>query len=147
MCLIFLLKNTNTLHLYSFDKKNKYPLQTRLCVDSYKGLCNNCQEGWAEKWASNGKLLCRVPVCKSRISSAPPPPPLDLLIIFTNPSPPHTKYNVTVEVEKLENHLRYLLSDNPACAGRFLREEYKPIKAQWWRQYKAMHRRGRRITS
>ena len=34
--------------------------------------------------------------------------------------------NVTVEVEKLENRLRYLLSDKLACAGRFLREEYKP---------------------
>ena len=40
--------------------------------------------------------------------------------------PPWAKYNVTVEVEKLENRLRYLLSDNPAGAGRFLREEYKP---------------------
>ena len=69
------------------------------------------------------------PFAKAELVQPPPPPPLDLLIIFTNPSP-HTKYNVTVEVEKLENHLRYLLSDNPACAGRFLREEYKPIKAQ-----------------
>ena len=31
-----------------------------------------------------------------------------------------------MDVEKLENSLRCLLSDNPACAGRFLREEYKP---------------------
>ena len=29
--------------------------------------------------------------------------------------------NVTVEVEKLENRLRYLLSEKLACAGRFLR--------------------------
>ena len=30
--------------------------------------------------------------------------PLDFLIIFTTlPPPPHTKYNVIVEVEKLEN--------------------------------------------
>ena len=52
-------------------------------------------------------------------------PPLDLLIIFTTLLP-HTKYDVNVEVEKVENRLVYLLSDNPACAGRFLREEYKP---------------------
>ena len=62
------------------------------------------------------------PVRNSRISSAP------LLISseFLLPPPsPHTKYNVTVEDEKLENRLRYLSSDNPACAERFLREEYK----------------------
>ena len=53
-------------------------------------------------------------------------PPLGLLIIFNTPPPPQTKYNVTLGVEKLENRLRCLLSDNPACAGRFLREEYKP---------------------
>ena len=48
---------------------------------------------------------------------------------FLLPPPfPHTKYNVTVEDEKLENRLRYLSSDNPACAERFLREEYKKPK-------------------
>ena len=62
-------------------------------------------------------------VRNSRISSA-------LLLISSEfllplPPSPHTRYNVTVEDEKLENCLRYLLSDNPACVGRFLREEYK----------------------
>ena len=33
---------------------------------------------------------------------------------------------MSVDVKKLENRLRCLLSDNPACAGRFIREEYKP---------------------
>ena len=42
------------------------------------------------------------------------------MIIFFYPSSPHTKYNVTVDVEKLENRLRCLLSDNLACAGRSL---------------------------
>ena len=36
------------------------------------------------------------------------------------------QYKVTLDIEKLENRYQYLLSDNPACAGRFLREEYKP---------------------
>ena len=52
------------------------------------------------------------PVRKSRISSAP-------LLISSEFLLP------TVEDEKLENRLRYLSSDNPACAERFLREEYK----------------------
>ena len=63
------------------------------------------------------------PVRKSRISSAP------LLIssefLLPLPPSPHTRYNVTVEDEKLENCLRYLLSDNHACVERFLRKEYK----------------------
>ena len=42
------------------------------------------------------------------------------MIIFFYPSSPHNKYNVTVDVEKLENRLRCLLSDNLACAGRSL---------------------------
>ena len=36
------------------------------------------------------------------------------------------QYKVTLDIEKLENRYQYLLSDNPACAGRFLRENYKP---------------------
>ena len=73
--------------------------------------------------------MCSVPLfAKAKLVQLPL---LNLLIIFTTPPPPpipfpHTKYNVTVEVEKLENHLCYLLSDNPACTGRFLREENKP---------------------
>ena len=87
-----------------------------------KGLCNNCQ-GWEMSFKGEIIMSCPPPpVRKSRISSAP------LLISsqFLLPPPsPHTKYNVTVEDEKLENRLRYLWSDNPACAERFLREEYK----------------------
>ena len=93
-------------------------------LEVIKGLCNNCQEGGggAEKWVSKGKLLCRAPqFAKSRNSSDP------LLISseFLLPPPPNTKYNLTVKDEKLENGLRYLSSDNPACAERFLREKYK----------------------
>ena len=36
------------------------------------------------------------------------------------------QYKVTLDIEKLENRYQYLLSDNLACAGRFLREDYKP---------------------
>lgn len=36
------------------------------------------------------------------------------------------QYKVTLDIEKPENRYQYLLSDNPACAGRFLREDYKP---------------------
>ena len=36
------------------------------------------------------------------------------------------QYKFTLDIEKLENRYQYLLSDNPACAGRFLREDYKP---------------------
>lgn len=36
------------------------------------------------------------------------------------------QYKVTLDIEKLENRYQYLLSDNPACAGRSLREDYKP---------------------
>ena len=50
-------------------------------------------------------------------SFTPPPP---------TPLSTHTRCNVTVQVEKLENRLLYLLSDNPAGAGGFLRDEYKP---------------------
>ena len=92
-------------------------------LEVIKGLCNNCQEGGgAEKRVSKGKLLCRAPpFAKSRNSSDP------LLISseFLLPPPPNTKYNLTVKDEKLENRLRYLSSDNPACAERFLREKYK----------------------
>ena len=78
-----------------------------------------------EKWASMGKFIMSWP---------PPPfakgelvqPPCWSLDNFYYPTSPHTKYNVTVDVEKLENRLRCLLSDNPACAWRSLREEYKP---------------------
>ena len=38
----------------------------------------------------------------------------------------YRQYKVTLDIEKLENRYQYLLSDNPACAGRFLREDYKP---------------------
>ena len=85
-----------------------------------KGLCNNCQ-GWEMSFKGEIIMSCP-PIRKSRISSAP------LLISseFLLPPPsPHTKYNVTVEDEKLENRFRYLSPDNPACAERFLREEYK----------------------
>ena len=88
-----------------------------------KGLCNNCQ-GW--EMSFKGEI----------IMSCPPPPPFakaelvqplswSLQNFYCHPPSPHTKYNVTVEDEKLENRLRYLSSDNPACAERFLREEYK----------------------
>ena len=36
------------------------------------------------------------------------------------------QYKVTLDIEKPENRYQYLLSDNPACLGRFLREDYKP---------------------
>ena len=36
------------------------------------------------------------------------------------------QYSITVDIEQLENSFQYLLSDNPACAGRFLCEDYKP---------------------
>ena len=36
------------------------------------------------------------------------------------------QYKVTLDIEKLENRYQYLLSDKPACAGRFLRKDYKP---------------------
>ena len=36
------------------------------------------------------------------------------------------QYKVTLDIEKLENRYQYLLSDNPACAARFFREDYKP---------------------
>ena len=36
------------------------------------------------------------------------------------------QYNITVDIEQLENRFQYLLSDNPACAGRFLCDDYKP---------------------
>lgn len=36
------------------------------------------------------------------------------------------QYNITVDIEQLESRFRYLLSDNPACAGRFLHDDYKP---------------------
>ena len=72
-------------------------------------------------------IMYCLPVRKSRISSAPSPHFSRSLAIFTTlPLTPTTKYNVIVEDEKLQNRLGYLLSDNPACAGRLLREEYKP---------------------
>ena len=78
----------------------------------------------AEKWASKGKLLCRAPHPFSKAELVQSPSwSLDN---FYYPPSPHTKYNVTVEVENLENRLRFLFSDNPACAGRFLREGCKP---------------------
>ena len=79
-----------------------------------------------------------------------PPPPQDLVIIFTTSPPPplptplHTEYNVTVGDEKLENRLRYLLSDNPACAGRFLRGEYK-LKPHDYDSNRALKREANRI--
>ena len=80
-----------------------------------KGLCNNCQ-GWEMSFKGEIIMSCPPPppppVRKSRISSAP-------LLISSEFLLP------TVEDEKLENRLRYLSSDNPACAERFLREEYK----------------------
>ena len=36
------------------------------------------------------------------------------------------QYNITVDIKQLENRLQYLLSNNPACAGRFLCDDYKP---------------------
>ena len=80
-------------------------------------------------------IMCLVP--RSQKQNWFNPSPLDLLIIFTTPSP-HTKYNVTVKVEMLENRLRYLLSDKPACAGRFLREEYTSQSPMITATYKAM---------
>ena len=38
----------------------------------------------------------------------------------------YRQYNITVDIEQLENRFQYLLSDNPACAGRFLCDDYKP---------------------
>ena len=69
------------------------------------GLRNEFQRG-------NYYVVPPLRVRKSRISSAP-------LLISSEFLLP------TVEDEKLENRLRYLSSDNPACAERFLREEYK----------------------
>jgi len=34
------------------------------------------------------------------------------------------KYNITVDIEKLANRVRYLLSDNRAGAGQFLSDDY-----------------------
>ena len=31
-----------------------------------------------------------------------------------------------MDIEQLENKFQYLLSDNPACAGRFICDDYKP---------------------
>ena len=36
------------------------------------------------------------------------------------------QYNITVDIEQLENRFQYLLSDNLACASRFFCEDYKP---------------------
>ena len=36
------------------------------------------------------------------------------------------QYNIAVDIEQLENRFQYLLSDNPACAGGFLCDDYKP---------------------
>ena len=84
-----------------------------------------------------------LPARESKIISSPPP---DLVIIFTTPlpTPPHTEYNATVGDEKLENRLRYLLSDNPACAGRFLRGEYK-LKPHDYDSNRALKREANRI--
>ena len=74
-------------------------------------------------------IMYCLPVRKAK-SVQPPPPPLSIPCHFyyppPPPPPPTTKYNVTVQDEKLENRLGYLLSDNPACAGRLLKEEHKP---------------------
>ena len=35
-------------------------------------------------------------------------------------------FNITVDIEQLEDRCQYLLSDNPACAGRFICDDYKP---------------------
>ena len=36
------------------------------------------------------------------------------------------QYKVTLDIENLENRYQYLLSHNPACEGRFFREDYNP---------------------
>ena len=36
------------------------------------------------------------------------------------------KYSVVQDVRKWEASYEYVVSDNPACAGRFLCEEYHP---------------------
>ena len=36
------------------------------------------------------------------------------------------RYNITMDIEQLNPRFQYLLSDNPACAGRFLCDDYKP---------------------
>ena len=36
------------------------------------------------------------------------------------------QYSITVDIEQLENRFQYLLSDNPACAARFLCDDYRP---------------------
>ena len=36
------------------------------------------------------------------------------------------QYNITVDTEQLENRFQYLLSDDPACAARFLCDDCKP---------------------
>ena len=58
----------------------------------------------AQKWASKGKLLCSAnplapPLAKAELVQ----PPFWSLDNFYYPPSPNTKYNVTVEVEKLEN--------------------------------------------
>ena len=36
------------------------------------------------------------------------------------------QYNITEDIEQLQNRFQYLLSDNPTCAARFLSDDYKP---------------------
>ena len=120
-----------------------FDASVRECAIIYQdgGLRNELQRG-------NYYLVPPLPARKSKIISSPPP---DLVIIFTTsppppplPTPPHIEYNVTVGDEKLENRLRYLLSDNPACAGRFLRGEYK-LKPHDYDSNRALKRETNRI--
>ena len=89
------------------------------------------------------------PLAKAKLFLPPPSRSRDNFYYLPSPSPPlstppHTEYNVTVGDEKLENRLRYLLSDNPACAGRFLRGEYK-LKPHDYDSNRALKRETNRI--
>ena len=89
------------------------------------------------------------PLAKAKLFLPPPPPDLVIYNFYyllppRPPTLPHTEYNVTVGDEKLENRLRYLLSDNPACAGRFLRGEYK-LKPHDYHSNRALKREANHI--
>ena len=87
-----------------------------------KGLCNNCQ-GW--EMSFKGEIIMSWPLPPQFAKAELVQPLFWSLQNFYYPPFPYTKYNVTVEDEKLGNRLRYLSSDNPACVERFLQAEYK----------------------
>ena len=46
------------------------------------------------------------------------------------------QYSVVQDVRKWEASYEYMVSDNPACAGRFLCEEYHPQTARQQQHFK-----------